>query len=60
MDNLRTRRWQPCSRERDMAESIPQPLEDDFLNIYLTMLTGTVTITVQAAEDRIQPSPDSD
>jgi hypothetical protein len=43
-----------------MSESVPQPLEDDFLNVYLTMLTGTITITVQAAEDRIQSSSDSD
>lgn len=41
-----------------MAESIPQPLEDDFLNVYLTMLTGTLTIKVQDAEDRAQSSSD--
>lgn len=43
-----------------MSEHVPEPLEDDWLNIYLTMLTGTITVKVQDAEDRLQSSSDSD
>jgi len=38
-------------QERNVAEAQHQPAEDDFLNILLTMVAGTVVIVVQQADD---------
>jgi hypothetical protein len=43
-----------------MSEAQHQPAEDDFLNIMLTMLTGTPVITVQQADDTPNTQSSSD
>jgi hypothetical protein len=43
-----------------MAEAQPQPLEDNFLNVYLTAYLGVgIVITVQSEEDQ-RAASDSD
>ena len=51
MGSMRMRRWLRSLQERNVAEAQHQPAEDDFLNILLTMVAGTVVIVVQQADD---------